>query len=56
MQRNDLIAASEEIRRSVSVEDLGRANKRAMRWMPGPGSLKGVLSDADDFRRHHSKG
>jgi len=51
-QRNELMATSREIRAAVSVDDLGREAKRAERWTPGPGSLKSVLSDAEDFRKH----
>ncbi|HUE66086.1 MAG TPA: tetratricopeptide repeat protein [Rhizomicrobium sp.] len=51
-QRNDLMGIAEEIRQAVSVDDLDHASKRAQRWTPGPGSLRDVLSDADDFRKH----
>jgi TPR repeat protein len=51
-QRNELMGASREIRAAVSIEDLERATKRSQRWSPGPGSLRDVLSDAEDFRRH----
>jgi len=50
-QRTELTATSQEIRAAVSVDDLSREAKRAMRWSPGPGSLRGVLSDAEDFRQ-----
>jgi hypothetical protein len=53
-ERNDLVGTGQLIRAAVSVEDLGREAKRAQRWNPGPGSLRDVLSDAEDFRRHHS--
>ena len=53
-QRNELMGMAQEIRQAVSIEDIDRASKRAMRWSPGPGSLRDVLSDADDFRRHHN--
>jgi hypothetical protein len=53
-ERGGLMDASLEIRRNCSVEDLERGNKRAQRWSPGPGSLKDVLSDAEDVRKHHS--
>ena len=52
-QRNDLMGIAQEIRQVVSIDDLDRATKRAQRWTPGPGSLSDVLSDADDFRKHH---
>ena len=52
-ERYDLVETSQLIRAAVSVEDLGREAKRAKRWTPGPGSLRDVLSDAEDFRRHH---
>ena len=32
----------QEIRQSISVEDLAKAAKRAQRWTPGPGSLRGI--------------
>ena len=50
-ERNDLMVTSREIRAAVSVDDLAREAKRAERWSPGPGSLKSVLSDAEDFKR-----
>jgi hypothetical protein len=52
-QRNDMMGTAQEIRRAVSIDDLDRASKRAQRWTPGPGSLRDVMSDADDFRKHH---
>ena len=33
---------------------MNSASKSAQRWSPGPGSLRDVLSDAEDFRKHHS--
>src|ERR1700754_1149288 len=33
-QRNEVMTTSQEIRQAVSVEDLGRASKRALRWSP----------------------
>lgn len=51
-ERAELMDASREIRQAVSADDLTRATKAALRWTPGPGSLRDVLSDADDFRRH----
>ena len=53
-ERNELAGVSQQIRAAVSVEDLGDEAKHAQRWNPGPGSLKSVLSDAEDFRRHKS--
>jgi TPR repeat protein len=50
-QRNDLMGTAQEIRQSVSADDLTQASKRALRWTPGPGSLRDVLSDAEDFRK-----
>lgn len=50
-QRNDLMGTAQEIRQAVSADDLTQASKRALRWTPGPGSLRDVLSDADDFRK-----
>ena len=47
-------ATSQEIRQAVSVDDMNSASKSAQRWSPGPGSLRDVLSDAEDFRKHHS--
>ena len=53
-QRIDMGATSQEIRQAVSVDDMNSASKSAQRWSPGPGSLRDVLSDAEDFRKHHS--
>jgi len=53
VQRNELMNIAQEIRQAVSIEDLERASKHAQRWTPGPGSLRDVMSDADDFRRHN---
>ena len=53
VQRNELMSIAQEIRQAVSIDDLDRATKRAQRWTPGPGSLRDVMSDADDFRKHH---
>ena len=50
-QRNELAGTAQDIRQAVSVEDLDHAAKRAQRWTPGPGSLRDVISDADDFRK-----
>jgi TPR repeat protein len=52
-QRNNLMNIAQEVRQAVSFDDLERANKRAQRWTPGPGSLSDVMSDADDFRKAH---
>lgn len=54
VQRNDMVGISRQIRATVSIEELDRQAKRAQRWTPGPGSLSDVLSDAEDFRRHHN--
>jgi TPR repeat protein len=53
-QRNELMGTAQEIRQTVSIDDIGKASKRAQRWTPGLGSLRDVLSDADDFRRHQN--
>jgi TPR repeat protein len=53
LQRNELMGVAREIRQTVSFDDLEHENKRAQRWTPGPGSLRDVMSDADDFRKHH---
>lgn len=53
-ERAGIMGLSQEIRQAVSADDLARAAKRAQRWTPGAGSLRDVLSDAEDFRRHHS--
>ena len=53
VERNELMGTSQLIRAAVSADDLTREAKRAQRWNPGPGSLRDVMSDADDFRRHH---
>ena len=45
------MVTSREIRAAVSGDDLAREAKRAERRSPGPGSLKSVLSDAEDFKR-----
>jgi TPR repeat protein len=52
-ERNEMVGISRQVRAAISVEDLGREAKRAQRWTPRPGSLDDVLSDAEDFRRHH---
>jgi TPR repeat protein len=52
-RRNEMMGTAQEIRQAVSVEDLDHAAKRAQRWTPGPGSLRDVVSDADDFRKAH---
>jgi hypothetical protein len=54
VDRNEMMATSQEIRQAISVEDLSSEAKRAQRWSPGPSSLSDVLSEAEDFRRHHS--
>ncbi|HEY8253138.1 MAG TPA: tetratricopeptide repeat protein [Rhizomicrobium sp.] len=51
VQRAELMGISQEIRQQVSASDLARATSRAQRWSPGAGSLRDVLSDANDFRR-----
>jgi uncharacterized protein len=51
VQRAELMGISQEIRQEVSASDLSRATSRAQRWSPGAGSLRDVLSDANDFRR-----
>jgi len=51
-QRAELMGVSQEIRQEVSASDLARATSRAQRWSTGAGSLRDVLSDANDFRRH----
>ena len=50
-QRAELMGVSQQIRQEVSASDLARAASRAQRWSPGAGSLRDVLSDANDFRR-----
>jgi TPR repeat protein len=50
-ERAELTGVSQEIRQAVSGEDLAQAAKAAQRWAPGAGSLRDVLSDAEDFRR-----
>lgn len=50
-QRAELMGISQEIRQEVSASDLARATSRAQRWSPGAGSLRDVLSDANDFRK-----
>ncbi|HZQ41429.1 MAG TPA: tetratricopeptide repeat protein, partial [Rhizomicrobium sp.] len=50
-QRAEFMGISLQIRQEVSASDLARATSRAQRWSPGAGSLRDVLSDADDFRR-----
>ncbi len=50
-QRAEMMGISQEIRQAVSASDLARATSRAQRWSPGPGSLRDVLSDAEDFRK-----
>lgn len=51
VQRAELMGISQQIRQEVSASDLARATSRAQRWSPGAGSLREVLSDANDFRR-----
>jgi TPR repeat protein len=53
-ERNDLMETSQLVRAAVSAEVLSQEAKRAQRWNPGPGSLSDVLSDAEDYRRHHN--
>jgi TPR repeat protein len=50
-ERARLMDVSQRIRQAVSVDDLESANKKAMRWSPGPGSLSDVLRDADRQRK-----
>jgi hypothetical protein len=51
-QRVELMGISQQIRQEVSASDLARETSRAQRWSPGAGSLREVLSDANDFRKH----
>jgi TPR repeat protein len=50
-ERAGMMGLSQEIRQVVSADDLARSAKRAQRWTPGAGSLRDVLSDAEDFRK-----
>jgi TPR repeat protein len=50
-QRAELMGVSQQIRQQVSASDLARATSRAQRWSPGAGSLRDVISDANDFHR-----
>ncbi|HMH64166.1 MAG TPA: tetratricopeptide repeat protein [Rhizomicrobium sp.] len=50
-ERAGMMGLSQQIRQAVSEDDLTRAAKRAQRWTPGAGSLRDVLSDAEDFRK-----
>lgn len=50
-ERSELAGVSRDIRQAVSADDLTRAARSAQRWSPGTGSLRDVLSDADDFRK-----
>jgi hypothetical protein len=54
LERPELVGASQEIRQVVSADQLTDAARRAQRWTPGPGSLRDVLSDAEDFRKKQS--
>jgi TPR repeat protein len=51
LERAELVGVSQEIRQVVSADDLTSAARHAQRWAPGPGSLRDVLSDAEDFRK-----
>ena len=53
-ERPEIIGTGQQIKLATSVENMDRQAKRAKSWSPGPGSLKDVLAEADDFRRHHS--
>jgi hypothetical protein len=50
-ERAGMMGLSQEIRQAVSADDLAYEGKRAQRWTPGAGSLRDVLSDAEDFRK-----
>src|SRR6185369_11582432 len=50
-ERSGMMGLAQEIRQALSADDLARMAKRAQRWTPGAGSLRDVLSDAEDFRK-----
>lgn len=52
IDRNEIMPA-QEIRQSTSVDMMEQQAKLARTWSPGPGSLKDVLSEAEEFRRMH---
>lgn len=51
--RIETMMTTQEIKQAASVDNMERQAKRAKSWSPGPGSLKDVLSEAEEFRRIH---
>jgi len=52
VERNEIMPV-QEIRQATSVASMEEQAKLAKTWSPGPGSLKDVLAEAEEFRRVH---
>ncbi|HKU65029.1 MAG TPA: tetratricopeptide repeat protein [Rhizomicrobium sp.] len=50
-ERAGMMGLAQEIRQTLSADHLAWMAKRAQGWTPGAGSLRDVLSDAEDFRK-----